>query len=516
MKKFSIKFYYALVILLFYLGGFLMFYRLGNIPNEIHVDEAGAFYDAMSLMRYGVDRFLYHNPVYFINFGGGQNALYTYLASFSFKLFGSSLWSYRLVSVVVCLFSYYCYFKLVRLYKSRLFSVLLLFLLIIMPVYIMKARWGLESFLLNPMLIISIYFYVKAIRGENHFSFFIAGFLFGISFYTYAISYLIIPLFLVISAIYLLVYKKVKIIDLFILFIPVICFGIPLLLMLLINKGIIHNEIILNFISIPKMWFYRGSEISIFNVKYFIDDLKVLLFGNNLVYNSIPKFGCLYNISILFIIFGLIILIYKIVYKKYDLLDIFMFILFLVVFGVCLCVFDLNVNKGNAIYISLVYFIVLFMEWLYINRNKFLLCILLGLYCISFFGFSNYYFNDYSNDYSNMVLFEDYSLFEAMEYAESIYDNNERIYLRVLEGYIYYLLYHDIDPYTFNESAVISKEMGRVISCDDYKFSLIDMNDFYNHNAVYIMDYQDDFVNSFINRGFSYKIFGNYYVLYFE
>ena len=123
MKKFSIKFYYVLVVLLFCLGGFLMFYRLGDIPKGIHVDEAGAFYDAMSLMRYGVDRFLYHNPVYFINFGGGQNALYTYLASFSFELFGSSLWSFRLVSVVVCLFSYYCYFKLVRLYKSRLFSV---------------------------------------------------------------------------------------------------------------------------------------------------------------------------------------------------------------------------------------------------------------------------------------------------------------------------------------------------------------------------------------------------------
>ena len=385
-----------------------------------------------------------------------------------------------------------------------------------MPVYVMKARWGLESFLLNPMLIISIYFYVKAIRGQNHFSYLIAGILFGISFYTYAISYLIIPLFLVISASYLFVSKKVKIIDLVILFIPVICFGIPLLLMLLINKGIIHNEIILNFVSIPKMWFYRGSEISILNVKYFVEDLKVLLFGNNLVYNSIPKFGCLYVISIPFIIFGLIRLIYKIVCKKYDLLDIFMFILFLVVFGVCLCVSDLNVNKGNAIYISLVYFIVLFMEWLYINRCKVLLCILLGLYCICFFVFSNYYFNDYSKEYSDMGLFEDYSLFEAMEYAESIYDDKEGIYLRVLEGYIYYLLYHGIDPYTFNESAVISKGMQKVISCDNYKFSLIDMHDFYNHKAVYIMDYQDVFFNSFINRGFSYKVFGNYYVLYYE
>ena len=56
-------------------------YRLGEVPRGVHVDEAGMTYDAYCIANYGVDRFLKHLPVYFINFGGGQNALYTYLAA---------------------------------------------------------------------------------------------------------------------------------------------------------------------------------------------------------------------------------------------------------------------------------------------------------------------------------------------------------------------------------------------------------------------------------------------------
>ena len=52
-------------------------------PGGIHEDEAGMAYDAYSIAEYGVDRYLNHFPVYFINFGGGQSALYAYIVAFS-------------------------------------------------------------------------------------------------------------------------------------------------------------------------------------------------------------------------------------------------------------------------------------------------------------------------------------------------------------------------------------------------------------------------------------------------
>lgn len=508
--------YNFLVIVLFCLSGFLMLYKLGDIPKGINVDEAGSYYDAMCLIRYGVDRFLYHNPVYFINYGGGMNAMYTYLATISFKLFGNSIWSFRLVAVFVSFISYICYYKMARIYKSKVFSIFVLLFLTILPVYIMKSRWGLESYLLNPMLIISLYFYFVAVEKKKNIWFLFCGILFGISLYTYAISYLIIPLFLVISVIYLIMKKEIKISNLLCLFIPVIILGIPLLLMLLIDKGVISNEIVSDYISIPKMWFYRGSEISLLNIKYFLIDIRNIFIGNSLVYNSISKYGTLYYISVPVCIFGFIILIYRIIKKSYDLLDLFMFILFIIVFGVCLCVNDLNVNKCNAIYICLVYFIVVFLEWLFTKKYRILLLVFMCLYFISFISLTYFYFNKYNSVYNNVPFFEDNSIWDAIDYANEIRNDDGKLYLLVLQGYIYPLIKYDISPYEFNESSVIDKGMTKVISYSYYKFYIEDFSDYKNKDSIFIVDNEGGYYYNLLRRGFSYKKIGRYCVMYYE
>lgn len=508
--------YNFLVIVLFCLSGFLMLYKLGDIPKGINVDEAGSYYDALCLVRYGVDRFLYHNPVYFINYGGGMNALYTYLATISFRVFGNSIWSFRLVAVIISFISYICYYKMVRMYKGRIFSIFTLLFLTILPVYIMKSRWGLESYLLNPMIIISLYFYLSAIKRGRNIWFLICGIIFGVSFYTYAISYLIIPLFLVISATYLIIKKKVNISNLLFLFIPVIIFGIPLLLMLLINKGIISNEIVSRYISIPKMWFYRGGEISLSNIKYFFSDIKNIFVGNYLVYNSISKYGTLYYISIPICIFGFVILICKIIKNNYDLLDIFMIILFLVVFGVSLCISDLNVNKCNAIYVCLVYFIVIFLEWLYAKKYRILLSILMCIYFVSFILLTNFYFNKYNSVYSDVPFFEDDSIWDAIDYANEIRNDNGNLYLLVLQGYIYPLIKYDISPYEFNDSAVFFKNEELVVSFSYYKFYIFNFSEYSDRNSVFVVDNESTNYYYLLRRGFSYKKIGNYCVFFYD
>ena len=44
-------------------------YKISDIPFGIHLDEAGMCYDAWSLQKYHVDRWLNSFPVYLINFG---------------------------------------------------------------------------------------------------------------------------------------------------------------------------------------------------------------------------------------------------------------------------------------------------------------------------------------------------------------------------------------------------------------------------------------------------------------
>ena len=73
---------------------------LGQIPIGINVDEAGTMYDAYAIANYGTDRFGNIYPVYMINYGGGQSALYTYLAAILIKVFGFSLTVVRIPAFI--------------------------------------------------------------------------------------------------------------------------------------------------------------------------------------------------------------------------------------------------------------------------------------------------------------------------------------------------------------------------------------------------------------------------------
>ena len=91
---------YAWLIVCVLVIGFMHLYRLVDVPYGLNVDEAGAAYDALCIARFGVDRYLNSWPVYFVNFGDGQNALYIYMLALSFKIFGLSKWAIRIPMVL--------------------------------------------------------------------------------------------------------------------------------------------------------------------------------------------------------------------------------------------------------------------------------------------------------------------------------------------------------------------------------------------------------------------------------
>lgn len=70
LKTFANKYYKFLIFLLFMLTIFTSTFKLGEVPYGLHVDEAGMAYDAISISKYGVDRYLNKFPVYLINYGG--------------------------------------------------------------------------------------------------------------------------------------------------------------------------------------------------------------------------------------------------------------------------------------------------------------------------------------------------------------------------------------------------------------------------------------------------------------
>ena len=70
LKVFTNKYYKVIVFILFIFTAFTSVFKLGEVPYGLHVDEAGMAYDAISILKYNVDRYLNKFPIYLINYGG--------------------------------------------------------------------------------------------------------------------------------------------------------------------------------------------------------------------------------------------------------------------------------------------------------------------------------------------------------------------------------------------------------------------------------------------------------------
>ena len=304
----SNKIYFLLIAIIGIIAITTRIYKFGEYPN-IHVDEAGMGYDAYCLANYGVDRYLNKYPVYLINYGSGQSALYTYLAVIFIKIFGLSLTIIRLPSLILSLIAIIFTYKLIRIYKGRKFSLCMIFLLSICPWHIMQSRWGLDCNLMSSMMIISIYSLIKSRKNMNYI---LSGILFGLTLYTYALSYIIVPIFLLLILAELIITKEINIKNIVCLSIPLLIISLPLILTVLHNAGILEN-INLKYITIPKLISYRGNEINLgyllFNIKGNI--LNKIFIYDTMAYNSIINFGPLYYFSIPLLIYGFILAVKK-------------------------------------------------------------------------------------------------------------------------------------------------------------------------------------------------------------
>lgn len=422
-------------------------YKLNSLPVGIHVDEAGMAYDAYCLATNGTDRWLNNFPVYLENFGGGQSALYAYLAAIFIKTFGLNMISIRLpaflLSIIAISLVYFTTKKECGIKQAQLVS----FLISIMPWHIMASRWGLDCNLLAPMIIISICLLInaKSIKG-----YVFSGILFGLTLYTYALSYLILPIFLTVVLIYMFYTKKIKFLNIIQLGIPIFILALPLILMIFINNGYMNE--IKSFITIQKLPEYRGAEISISNIKDNLGFIKTIFTNDGLSYNSLPEFGTVYNFSIFLIILGGLIevnnFIYNIKNRKFELNTVMLLLVGTILFCLMLTIGP-NINKANAIYIPMMFFIVTAMKMFYKNY-KIIFAGFMILFAIFFIRFEHFYFSNYEEIYGVHQYFEkDY--LEVFEYANKKYGGRDiHILTSTAEPYIYTLFINKISPEEFN------------------------------------------------------------------
>ena len=497
-NKKQIDKYTIILIIIMLIGIATRIIGLGKIPIGINVDEAGTMYDAYTIANYGTDRFGNAYPVYFINYGGGQSALYTYLSALLIKICGFSLTVIRLPALIFSILYMIFGFLLTKDFKNKKLAILVEFLIAICPWHFMQSRWALDCNLLSSMLLISIYTLTKAVKAKSKAIYLLAGVLFGITLYTYALSYIIIPILLLILFVYLLYAKKIKISDIIIFGISLGILAIPLILSLLVNYGIIE-EIKLPFISILKMWVFRSGEVNISNIFHNIVVLFKSMFAFDYNdYNSFPIFGTLYYISIPFALFGFIDsvkTIKKDIKEKSLTLDIIMLANFI---SVCICniLVESGINRINAIYISLIYYTAIGIMYVTKNKDK-IFKFIITIYIIFYIAFLSYYFVVYGKENKNLSFNND--AVEVVKYIEANEEFDGKIInfrVRAIQPYIYTLIGNKTPPQEFMDTAII--QGGGIWSYGKYVF----YNNTIDDNMIYVIESDERTKNVLLEQGF--------------
>lgn len=167
-----------LMIVIFLLAAFLRFYQIGNNPASLYWDEVAIALDAYSLSETGKDmnNMSMWQPV-FGSYGDFKAPVLIILSSLSVRLLGMNAFAIRFPMAIISLFStliaYYLVKELLAFDKHlkkkyQLLPLLTLFILAISPWPVHFARIAFESSLSVFFLLLSLWFFLKGIKGKNY------------------------------------------------------------------------------------------------------------------------------------------------------------------------------------------------------------------------------------------------------------------------------------------------------------------------------------------------------------
>jgi len=301
------------LFLIIVLAGVTRLYDMGNLPNGLHQDEAFVALNAFDLLAEGRDSAGHIWPVYMSSWGDGQSAMYIWLL-IPFLLFSGgtvSLWLIRMPQLVISLLTVAAVYGIGKeLWEDTKAGLLAAGLLAVCPWHFMMSRWALDANMAPGFVCFSLYFFIKGCKKANYLP--IAAMFYGLSLYCYALTWLVIPILLVLQLGYGIFSKRIKMNSRFFLSgLILIVIGTPIFLYFLVNQGLL-GEIRLPFMTIYKSTGYRGAEVAT-NLGEMVQNgkrlLRLLVYADTgAVWNSIAPWGLFTRVGLLFMALGMVIL----------------------------------------------------------------------------------------------------------------------------------------------------------------------------------------------------------------
>lgn len=468
--KRNMLFYRVSMTAILFLALFLRIFRLSQTPDLLHFDETSVGYNAWCIVHYGVDRYLNEMPIYAQNLISGQSPLYTYSAALLLKLAGGnglSLFLVRLPGAISSMLVVIYGSKIISsIFQRRKITVMCALLLTICPYFFMHGRYAFDCNMMFGCCVVSLYYLIRYVKSQKLSHLITCGICFGITLYSYALSYFLLPVFLTATAIYLLYTRKITFTRTLIwaaaicitglpviLFIFSLLFGLPPFRFLCFTVKPIAAERMAGFmVGIPVMKFLENIVAAV----------KITLTCAYEPLEAMDKFFTMYVVSIPFIVIGFFCSVYHSILSlarrsfHYSFVNMLFFISSLITFGL---INDLpRVCHANYIFASYIYFLVLGIvsvcRFVKLYRKIFAgtLAFTYLLWGLSFFRY--YYFIYSAPDlcqYPNSL----YCAFdeEPIAFVENEL-NADAIYLDYISASIFYLFRNPVSPYEFADTGI--------------------------------------------------------------
>lgn len=306
------------LFLILILAGVTRLYDMGNLPNGLHQDEAFVALNAFDLLAEGRDSAGHIWPVYMSSWGDGQSAMYIWLL-LPFLLFSGgniNLWLIRMPQLVISLLTIVAVYGIGKeLWQDYRAGIMSAALMTVCPWHFMMSRWALDANMAPGFVCFAFYFFIIGCKNKKYLP--LSAFLYGLSLYCYALTWLVVPLLLFLQLLYGIITKRIKIDKIFFLSgVVLVITGTPIFLYFLVNQGLC-GEIHLPFMTIYKSTGYRGAEVAITLQEMLVNAkrlIRLLVYADTgAVWNSIAPWGLFYRFGLAVMVFGAIALLVNLV-----------------------------------------------------------------------------------------------------------------------------------------------------------------------------------------------------------
>lgn len=476
--------------------------------SQINVDEAMTALNAKTISENGVDIYGTSFPVYLEAWGGaGQSVMLMYFMVFFIKLFGFSMVSIRLPMLFISIVSIIVFYDLVkRIFNNSKLALWAMAFVSICPWHLLQSIWSIDCNMFPHFMLISVYFLYRGLTDKK-WLLYLSMFFFALTLYTYGVSIYVIPLFLLICAIYLLIKKQIKVKDLIICIVIWLLFSSPILIMYVINALKIDTNIAIGPMTIQYFAANTRTNDMLFfseNIgQTFIANLKslfqvIFLQYDYLEWNATKIFGTVYHISLVFFLIGGF---HFIRHKEKRNTGTFFFGVWLVLsFILGIIINGTNINRLNTIWFPILFFS--FCGIYVVCKNifkgkKLVRYSIIAVYTILFVGFVTYLYTSYTNEIDMSGCFAR-KITDAIHYATTS-----------LEKDVIYFD-HSSNIYFDIQDALDSTTSTRIDNIEEFKSKLENKLE----NEAFLINY-NDLNNSNIDIN-SYKSerFGDMVVLY--